>query len=160
MPLNEKERLFVKEYIINKGNAFQAALNAGYKQHTAKNAYEWLLEILPNPTAKRHLHYKPEVKAAIEAELEKIESEKTADAKEIIEYLTSVLRGESSSEVVVVEGCGDGYSSAVKITKAPDEKERLKAAELLGKILMMFNNKVDVNGILPVMIVGENDLED
>ena len=31
MGLNEKEKLFAKEYVINKGNAYQAALKAGYK---------------------------------------------------------------------------------------------------------------------------------
>ena len=50
-----------------------------------------------------------------------------------MEYLTSVMRGKSQSEIVVVLGNGDGYSKACNINKTPDEKERLKAAELIGK---------------------------
>jgi phage terminase small subunit len=42
----------------------------------------------------------------------------------------------------VVEGCGDGISEARAMKKAPDEKERLKAAELLGKAHMIFTEKV------------------
>ena len=62
--------------------------------------------------------------------MEEIHNEKTADAQEVIEYLTSVLRGKSSSTEIVVEGTGDGCSEARTIEKAPSEKERLKAAEL------------------------------
>ena len=44
-----------------------------------------------------------------------------AKKDEILRYLTSVLRGESQSEVVVVEGQGDGWSEAKLLQKAPDE---------------------------------------
>ena len=74
-----------------------------------------------------------------------------------MEYLTSVLRGESQSEVVVVEGQGDGYSEARTMDKAPDEKERLKAAELLGKRYGLFKENVALE-VEPVVIV--NDLKE
>ena len=51
------------------------------------------------------------------------------------------MRGKSEAEIVVVEGMGDGYSKAVKVNKAPDEKEKLKAAELLGKRFGLFIDK-------------------
>lgn len=142
--LNSKEKSFATEYIINKGNAFQAALAAGYSRNTAKYAYEWLTETLLNSTKKRHLPFKSELKKYIDEQLEKIESEKIADAKEVMEYLTSVLRGESQSEIVVVEGIGDGCSEARTMQKAPDEKERLKAADSLAKILGISKEKLDV----------------
>ncbi|MEG1331323.1 MAG: terminase small subunit, partial [Eubacterium sp.] len=88
------------------------------------------------------------VKTYINEQLEKMHNEKTADAQEVLEYLTAVLRGESKSEIVVVEGIGDGCSSASRMEKAPDEKERLKAAELLGKRYSLFTDKVDVSGSL------------
>ena len=88
-----------------------------------------------------------EVKKYIQEQLEKIHNERTADAQEVIEYLTSVLRGESLAEVIVVEGSGEGCSEARKIKKAPDEKERLRAAELLGKRLGMWKEKVEVSGL-------------
>ena len=74
-----------------------------------------------------------------------------------MEYLTSVLRGESESEIVVIEGTGAGCSDARRMNKAPDEKERLKAAELLGRRYGLF--KADVNlEVEPVVIV--NDLKE
>lgn len=100
------------------------------------------------------------VAAYIEEKLAEISSRKTADAKEVMEYLTSVMRGESKASVVVVEGYGEGCSEAKIIDKPPDEKERLKAAELLGKRFELFTNKVDVDGAIPVIISGGEDLED
>ena len=55
-----------------------------------------------------------------------------------------MLRGESSSTEIVVEGTGDGCSEARTIEKAPSEKERLKAAELLGKRYGLFKEAVDL----------------
>ena len=46
-------------------------------------------------------------------------------------------------EVVVVEGIGDGCSEARAMQKAPDEKERLKAAELLGKRYGLYTEKIE-----------------
>lgn len=157
MALNVKEKIFADEYIINKGNAYQAALKAGYKEKTAKYAYEWLIQTLSNSTLKRHLPYKAELTEMIQTELDRIHSEKSADAKEVIEYLTSVLRGESESEIVVIEGTGDGCSDAIRMMKSPDEKEKLKAAELLGRILTMFTDKVNVEGTSKVVIVDDLD---
>lgn len=72
-----------------------------------------------------------------------------------MEYLTSVMRGKSESEIVVVEGKGDGVSSARHVIKNPDEKERLKAAELIGKRFGMFDKKDDEKIEEPVRIVDD-----
>ena len=45
----------------------------------------------------------------------------------------------------MVEGCGDGVSEAKRIEKLPDEKERLKAAELLGKRYGLYTDKVEAD---------------
>ena len=100
------------------------------------------------------------VAAYIEEKLAEISSQKTAKAQEVMEYLTSVMRGESESSVVVVEGYGEGCSEAKIIEKPPDEKERLKAAELLGRHYAMFTDKVKAEGAIPVVISGGEDLED
>ena len=71
-----------------------------------------------------------------------------------------VLRGETQAEVVVVENIGDYRSEARAMQKAPDEKERLKAAELLGKRYGLFTDKLDVQAAERVVIVddlGEKD---
>nr|DAU32241.1 MAG TPA: Terminase small subunit [Caudoviricetes sp.] len=100
------------------------------------------------------------IKAYIEEKLAEISSRKTAEAAEVMEYLSSVLRGQSRASVVVVEGYGDGCSEAKIIEKPPDEKERLKAAELLGKRYGLFTDKVAVEGAVPVVISGGDRLED
>ena len=43
------------------------------------------------------------------------------------------------------------------LKKPPDEKERLKAAELMGKRHQLFTDKVKVDGNVPVMIVDDLD---
>lgn len=144
--LNAKQQRFCDEYLIDL-NATQAAIRSGYSEKTAYSQGQRMLKNV-------------EVKAYIDAELEKIRTEKIADVTEIMEYLTSVLRGESQSEVVVVENIGDFRSEARQIQKAPDEKERLKAAELLGKRYNMFSDKMKVDVAMPVVISGGDDLED
>ena len=79
-----------------------------------------------------------------------------ASAEEVMQYLTSVVRGQSTSSVLSL--CGDGCQEVIE--KAPDEKERLKAAELLGKRYGLFTDKVNLEGAVPVIISGEDQLED
>lgn len=88
------------------------------------------------------------VKTYIDERLEEIRTEKTADAQEVLEYLTSVMRGETASSVLSL--CGDGCQKVVE--KPPDEKERLKAAELLGKRYSLFTDKQDLDIKLPQII--------
>jgi phage terminase small subunit len=99
------------------------------------------------------------LKSYIDERMADKEKELIADQDEVLKYLTSVLRGETQAEVVVVEGTGMGESSARKVQKAPDEKERLKAAELLGKRYGIFKDKVQAEVVLPVF-EGEERLED
>ena len=44
-----------------------------------------------------------EVQKYIDDQMEELHNEKTADAQEVIEYLTAVLRGESTAQEIVVE---------------------------------------------------------
>ena len=148
--LTRKQQRFADEYLVD-ANATQAAIRAGYSEKTAYSQGQRLLKNV-------------EVKKYIEEQLERIHNEKIADAQEVMMYLTSVLRGESLSEIVVVEGTGDGRSDARRMMKLPDERERLKAAELIGKRYGMFTDKVNVEGAIPVVIIDdlddENDLDD
>ena len=71
------------------------------------------------------------------------ESELIATQDEVLRYLTSVLRDTTDSETIVVEGCGDGVSEARTMRIKPSEKDKLKAAELLGKRYALFTEKVE-----------------
>ena len=101
-----------------------------------------------------------DIKKYIDDRLEEIHNEKTADAQEVMEYLTAVLRGESTSEEIVVEGLGDGVSEARTMEKRPSEKDRLKAAELLGKRFGLYTDKVEMDADMDLNITvdyGEDD---
>ena len=136
--MDSREELFVK-YFLKHGEEYPAALEAGYKDSTAKYAYEWITETLKNSTSKRHLPYKPYLRAAIGAELDKLKQPAIADAEEILSYLTSVMRKESEAEVLARDDLG----AERVILKHPDEKEAMKAAELLGKRYGLWDKKQD-----------------
>lgn len=129
MAINDRQALFVEEF-VKLGNAYQAALNAGYKPSTAVDAAKWINpETLKSTSETERKKYKPEIRAAIDARMAEKKSKLIASQDEVLEYLTSVMRGESSSSVLARNDLG----AEEVIEKPPDEKERLKAAELLGK---------------------------
>lgn len=138
LKLTIKQQRFADEYIIS-GNATEAAIVAGYAKRAA---YQQGAENLK----------KPHIKTYIAERLEAINSAKIADQEEVLQYLTAVMRGETESTVVVVEGDGDGVSRARLIDKNPDEREKLKAAELLGKRYGAFTDKVEVGADLELNV--------
>lgn len=129
--LTIKQKRFADEYIIS-GNATEAAIKAGYAE---RSAYQLGAENLK----------KPQIKSYIDERLEELNDKAIAKQDEILRYLTSVVRGQSRSAIVVIEGEGDGVSSARFVNKPPDEKERLKAAELLGKRYRLFTDRVELD---------------
>ncbi len=120
LKLTIKQKAFADAY-IELGNATQAAIKAGYSERTARFIGTENLT-------------KPNIKNYIDERLKEIEDKRIADAKEVLEYLTEVLRGKSTSEVFV-DGC--------RTLKRPDEKEKLKAAELLGKRYGLYTEKIE-----------------
>jgi phage terminase small subunit len=141
--MTDKQRIFCDEYLIDL-NATQAAIRAGYSKRTARKIGQENLT-------------KPDIKAYIERRMAEKQSKLIADQDEVLKYLTSVLRGETQSEVVVVENIGDFRSEARTMQKAPDEKERLRAAELLGKRYSLFKENMDVKHTASVVIVDDLD---
>lgn len=140
--LNQRQKKFCDEYLID-CNATQAAIRAGYSPKTAKQIGQRMLTNV-------------DLKDYIDAQLERIHNEKTADAQEVMEYLTSVMRGEHTEQVLKL--VGDGVQTVTDIDVSA--KERLKAAELIGKRYGLFTDKVDVGGTIPVIIMGDDQLED
>lgn len=119
MKLTEKQRRFV-DYYVETGNASEAARRAGYAE---KAAYR---------TGSENLR-KPQVKAAIDARLRELEDKRIAKADEVMQFLTSTLRGEVKEERVVVEGTGEGRSDARIIKVQVSARDRLEAAKSLLK---------------------------
>ena len=140
--MTPRQRKFCDEYLIS-GNATDAAIKAGY---SPKTAYSMGNENLN----------KPELKAYIETELEKLHSAKIADIEEVMSYLTSVMRGEATEEIPLL--VGNGVQEIT--TKHLSAKDRIRAAELLGKRYGLFSEKFGIEGMVPVVITGDDQLED
>lgn len=137
--MTDKQKKFVDEYLIDL-NATQAAIRAGYSHKTAYSIGEENLK-------------KPELKAYIDEQLELLHSKRTADAQEVLEYLTSVMRGEHTEQALQLVGDGVQIITSIDVSA----KERLKAAELIGKRYGMFKDNVGID-LKPVVIV--NDLKE
>ena len=144
--LTEKQKRFA-DYYIETGNGAEAARLAGYK---GKNL---------NNIASENLA-KLGIKNYIDEKLTEMSNKRIASANEVMELLTSAARGELEEEGVVVENIGDYCSEAKVLKKQIGAKDRLKAAELLGKRYRLWTDKVEVKGMVPVVIVGEDELED
>lgn len=137
--MNAKQKRFCDEYLID-CNAAQAAIRAGYSPKTAKQIGQRMLTNV-------------DLKSYIDEQLDKLHDEKIADAQEVLEYLTAVMRGQHTEQVLRL--VGDGVQKITDIDISA--RERLKAAELIGKRYGIFKDNVDVD-IEPVVIM--NDLKE
>ena len=108
--LTERQKRFC-DYYIETGNASEAAKRAGYKSKNLNNIGSENLA-------------KPYIKKYIDDKMKKKDKKRIADQDEILEFLTSVVRGEITEEKVVDKDTKDFKTSP---------KDRIKAAELLGK---------------------------
>ena len=127
--LTAKQQRFCDEYLIDL-NATQAAIRAGYSKKTA------------NRIGTENLS-KLVIREYIENRMAEKEAALIANQDEVLKYLTSVLRGQSKSTEIVIEGLGDGSTKARKMEKEPSEKDKLKAAELLGKRYGLYTEQVE-----------------
>lgn len=142
---NKQRERFCLEYASGQ-NGTQAAIAAGYSEKTAGSKANQLLKIV-------------EVKNRIDELMAQIASEKVADAQEVMEYLSAVMRGQSKSHVL----CLSGEGKQAVISKPPDEKERLKAAELLGKRYGIYTDRVEQEVDMELNVTvdyGGNENED
>ena len=80
----------------------------------------------------------------IKEKLEEKENQRIASQDEVLQYLTKVMRGEEKDQF--------GLDASLQ--------DRTKCAELLGKRYGTFKEKVDIDGAVPVIISGDDELED
>lgn len=134
--LTQKQQRFVDEYIIS-GNATQAAIKAGYSKKTAKQMGTENLA-------------KPIIKAELDRRNAEIKSAKTADMQEVMEYLASVMRGEQTESVATAKGIYNDVPVSAK--------DRIKAAELIGKRHGAWTDKREISGNMNIDIgMGDYD---
>jgi phage terminase small subunit len=137
--LTPKQKAFA-DYFIETGNAADAAIRAGYSKKTARSIGSENLT-------------KPNIKNYIDARMAEKDAARVAKQDEILEFLTKVMRGEYTEQIPV--GIGEGAQQLED--KDTYLKDRVKAAELLGKRYAMWTDKQQLDGIKPVMFVGEVD---
>lgn len=114
MKLTAKQRKFCDEY-IKSGNATEAYFKAGYQIKSNEAA---------RANASRMLT-KANIKEYIETRLKRLESKKIAGAREVLEYLSSVMRGEQTESVATAKGVYDNVPVSAK--------DRISAAKELLK---------------------------
>ena len=141
--MNEKQKRFVDEYIIH-ANVYRAAINAGYSENYARTNASKLLA-------------KDSIKDYKDKRLEEMKNKRTADAQEVMEYLTAVMRGEMKDETLLVVPTGDFESEVQRHDQRADTSQRTKAAELLGKRYAMWTDKQITDTTERITIVNDLD---
>lgn len=140
MAITAKQQIFADEYLkdLNGTRAYKVAYPNVKKDQVAATAAGRLLRNV-------------EVKAYIDEQLEKMHNERTADAQEVLEYLTSVMRGKETEETLINRGEGVQGVTDLEVSA----KDRLKAAELLGKRHALFTDKAELSIVDPPTFVDD-----
>lgn len=147
MKLTEKQKAFCDYYI--------ESLNA---TESYKKAYNCTNETTARTNGAKNLQ-KPSIKKYIEEQLQQMQSNRIADATEVLEYLTRIIRNEETEEAILTVNTGDFTSEVRKVQKEISAKDKIKAAELLGKRYGLYTEKIEAN-VNQVIFVGEDNLED
>ena len=167
MKLTAKQRIFCDEY-IKSGNATEAYFKAGYQIKSNEAA---------RANASRMLT-KANIKEYIETRLKQLESKKLAGAREVLEYLTSVMRGEQTESVATAKGIYDNVPVSAKdrisaakellkryptdpLTKAQLRKANADARVAEARAKAMEDNGTDVELLLDKMMdtLAKEDLK-
>lgn len=162
--LSEQRQRFVDEYLIDL-NGTQAAIRAGY---SAKTAQEQASRLLSNVMVQQAISERMAERSRrtgvnqdrVVLELAKIAFVKMTD---VVDSNGRIRDDATDDDLSCIESIkykksdnefGGSVEREVKIGS------KLKALELLGKHLGMWNDKLDVNIAQPIVIMGADDLED
>ena len=108
--LNQRQIRFVQNY-MKTNNITHSAIDAGY---SPKTAHVQGCNLLKNT----------KVSAYINAINERIESDKIADIEEVMQYLTSVMRGEKKDQFDLDPALSERTKAASELAKRLDVKAR------------------------------------
>lgn len=142
---NKRHEKFCHEYIKDM-NATQAAIRTGYSKKTAKMQGSRLMT-------------NDDIKLRVAELRDAYLDENIMTAKQVEYELTRIALGLSTEKAVVIEGQGDGWSTARIMDKPPDERSRLKALELMAKRHRILSGDTTID-VQPVIIVGGDDIAD
>lgn len=163
--MTEKQQRFIDEYLIDL-NATQAAIRAGYSVKTAK-------DIGCQNLAKLNIQQAISEKMAERSKRTGVNQDRIVLELAKIAFVNAVDVIDSDDATIKAGATADDTAAiqSVKVKMIPTKEgegvereirlnDKLKALELLGKHLGMWNDKLDVNLNIPVVISGEDNLED
>lgn len=162
--LTDKQARFVQEYLIDL-NMTQAAIRAGYSVKTADVQGSRLLGNVKVQQAIGEAMAQRARRTGVTQDRVVLELAKLAFVKmtDIVDANGEIRADAEDDDLACVEYIkhkhstnefGESDESEIKIAS------KLKALQLLGKHLGMWSDKVDVNVAVPIVISGEDDLED
>lgn len=145
MGMTERQKIFADHYIIS--------LNA---TEAYKKAYPKIKSIKTAEVNGSKLLRNTKVKAYIDERLEKLKSERVADQQEVLEFLTSVMRGEVTEPLLVLDG--EGYQRIVDAK--PSVATRRASAVDLGKRYGLFVDRQEITQRVVEIELGNWDDEE
>lgn len=163
--MTERQKRFVEEYLIDL-NATQAAIRAGFSVKTANEQGSRILANVSIQTAISKAMAERSKRTGVNQDRIVLELAKIAfvNAGDVINMDEATVKEDAATDdVAAIQSIrvkifptkdGDGIEREVKL------EPKLKALELLGKHLGMWNDKLDVNVNIPVVISGEEQLAD
>lgn len=162
--LTDKQQRFVDEYLIDL-NATQAAIRAGYSVKTANEQGSQLLAKLSIQQAIAEKMAERSRRTGVNQDRVVLELAKIAFVKltDIIDEKGKIKDAATEDDLACLEGYKYKYSdtdSGYSVEREVKLSSKMKALELLGKHLGMWNDKVDLNVALPIVITGGDQLED
>lgn len=162
--LRDKQRRFVDEYLIDL-NATQAAIRAGYSVKTANEQGSRLLANVSVQTAIAEKMAERSRRTGVNQDRVVLELAKIAFVKltDIIDEKGKIKDTATEDDLACLEGYKYKYSdtdTGYSVEREVKLSSKMKALELLGKHLGMWNDKVDLNVALPIVITGGDQLED
>ena len=162
--MTKKQKLFVEEYLID-FNATQAAIRAGYSVNTANEQGN---RLLTNVSIKKAVEQKIAERSRrtgitqdrVVQELARIAFVKITD---VVDDDGSIITDANDDDLACIESYKVEDSNTINGGSRKREVKlasKMKALELLAKHLGMLNDKLNVNMNLPVIISGEDELEE
>lgn len=162
---SKKQELFVQEYLIDL-NGKQAAIRAGYKPDNADVIAYQLLQKTSVKNAIEKAMAERSRRTGISQDRVITELAKLAfvNPYDVIDPADASVRDNASPDdlaciqsVKVKTSTNEFGSSEEREVKLYDKRASL---ELLGRHLGIWNDKLNVNGTIPVVIAGDDDLAD
>lgn len=162
--LTDKQQKFVDEYLIDL-NATQAAIRAGYSVKTAQEQSSRLLSnVMVQQAIAEHMAARSKRTGVnqdrVVLELAKIAFVKMTDIVDDHGRIKGTATDDDLACIESIKYKGSDNEFGGSVEREVKIGSKLKALELLGKHLGMWNDKVDLNIATPIVISGEDALKD